>query len=194
MKKSLLVIIIIVIFHPPVFADTGIYKYIDRDGVIHFTNVPTDPSFKMIIPPRKVISRRHFSMREINRIIDHKAIRYNIDPALVRAIIAVESNFNPYAVSSKGAAGLMQLMPGTAAEMGVHNLFDPGENIEGGIKYLKYLIRVFNNDLDLALAAYHAGISRVKQGLTLPPIPATREYIKKVKLRYIQELTGYRGP
>ena len=85
-------------------------------------------------------------------------------------------------------------MPETATDMGIRNIFDPAENIEGGIKYLKYLIRLFNNDLDLALAAYHAGISRVKKHLQLPPIPATREYVKRVKMRYIQELTGQIGP
>jgi len=175
------------------FADTGIYKYVDREGVIHFTNVPTDPSYRMIIPPEHP-SPHGFSMEEINRIIVRKAIYYNIDPALIRAIIAVESNFNPYAISKKGAIGLMQLMPETALEMGIHNIFDPAENIEGGIRYLKYLIRLFNNNLDLALAAYHAGISRVKKYLSIPPIPATHEYVKKVKLRYIQELTGHRGP
>lgn len=183
MLRTLLIAFIYILITSPVFADTGIYSYTEEDGTVHFTNVPTDPAFRMIIPPKREPATRDgkISMEEISRLIVKKSYHYGLDPALVRAIVAVESNFNPRALSSKGAAGLMQLMPETATALGVKNVFDPEENIDGGIRYLRYLIDIFNRDLDLALAAYHAGVSRVKKYLSIPPIPATQEYVRKVK-------------
>lgn len=121
---------------------------------------------------------------EFNKLITDKSYQYGVDPALVKAVIAVESDFNPRAVSDKGAMGLMQLMPLTAKDLGVSNTFDPVANVDGGTRHLRYLLDYFNWDIELALAAYHAGVSRVEKHLGIPPIPATHAYVQKVKNTY----------
>ncbi len=115
--------------------------------------------------------------------------RHGVDPNLVKAVIKVESNFNPRAVSPKNAIGIMQLIPATANDYGVDDPFDPHENIDGGVRYLRDLIEVFNGDLELVLSAYNAGVSAViKYGYSIPPYSETREYVKKV-LAYYNGLT-----
>jgi len=115
--------------------------------------------------------------------------RYGVDPNLVKAVIKVESNFNPRAVSPKNAIGMMQLIPATANDYGVDDPFDPHENIDGGVRYLRDLIEVFNGDLELVLSAYNAGVSTViKYGYSIPPYSETKEYVKKV-LAYYNDLT-----
>ncbi len=116
--------------------------------------------------------------------INHYARLYNIDPFLVKLIIQKESQFNPRAVSRSGAIGLMQLMPETARRLGVKNPFDPAQNIEGGIKFLRSLFDMFNGDLELTLAAYHAGPSLVKRLRRIPPIPETIAYVDYIISRY----------
>ncbi|MGH7900452.1 MAG: lytic transglycosylase domain-containing protein [Thermodesulfobacteriota bacterium] len=114
--------------------------------------------------------------------------RYGVDPNLVKAVIKVESNFNPRAVSPKNAIGIMQLIPATANDYGVDDPFDPHENIDGGVRYLRDLIEVFNGDLELVLSAYNAGVSAViKYGYSIPPYSETKEYVKKV-LAYYNDL------
>lgn len=108
------------------------------------------------------------------------ANRYDVDPALVKAVIMVESSYDPMAVSKKGAIGLMQLMPTTAAALGVKDSLNPEHNINGGVKYLKKLLKRFEGDLALALAAYNAGIKKVKKYKGIPPYKATQRYVKKV--------------
>lgn len=108
------------------------------------------------------------------------ANRYSVDPALVKAIIMAESNYNPRAISKKGAVGLMQLMPTTAAALGVKDSLNPEHNINGGVKYLKKLLNQFEGDLELAVAAYNAGSKKVKKYNGVPPYKATRYYVKKV--------------
>jgi soluble lytic murein transglycosylase-like protein len=115
-----------------------------------------------------------------HRLILQAADTHNIEPALIKAVILAESNYNPKAVSKRGARGLMQLMPRTAAALGVEDLFDPAENINGGVKYLRQLLDRFDNDLRLALAAYNAGSRHVRNYNGVPPFNATRLYIKKV--------------
>lgn len=110
--------------------------------------------------------------------------RYGLDECLVKALIEAESRFDNVAVSSKGAMGLMQLMPGTARDMGVLNPFDPRENIEGGVRYLKYLLKKFDNDVTLALAAYNAGPEVVKRYGGVPPYEETRAYLERVMKSY----------
>ncbi len=117
-------------------------------------------------------------------IIEKYASEYHLDPSLVRSIIAIESNFNPKAVSSKGARGLMQLMPGTASRLGVQNLHDAEENIRGGMKYLRTLLDTFDNDLTLSLAAYNAGESLVQRIGRIPNFPETHAYVRSVQKRY----------
>ncbi|MEO0129879.1 MAG: lytic transglycosylase domain-containing protein [candidate division WOR-3 bacterium] len=116
--------------------------------------------------------------------INHYSRLYNIDPFLVKLIIQKESQFNPRAVSRSGAIGLMQLMPETARRLGVKNPFDPAQNIEGGIKFLRSLFDMFNGDLELTLAAYHAGPSLVKRLKRVPPIPETIAYVDYIISRY----------
>ena len=113
-------------------------------------------------------------------IIDKAAIRHNVSPAMVKAIISVESDYNHFAISIKGAMGLMQLMPNTAKELGVENSFNPVQNIYAGVGYFKKLLERFNGDVQLALAAYNAGISAVLKYRGVPPFKDTQHYIKKV--------------
>lgn len=117
-------------------------------------------------------------------IIQDVASRYNVPAKLIHSIIQVESNYDPYAVSKKGAVGLMQLMPATAREYGVEDRYDPRQNIEGGVKYLKYLMKLFNDKTDLVLAAYNAGQEAIKEYDGIPPYNETINYIKKVTANY----------
>ena len=121
---------------------------------------------------------------DYHSIVHEKAANYDLDPSLIKAVIKTESNWNNRAVSRAGAKGLMQLMPGTAMDMNVRNPFDPEENIEGGTKYLKFLLEKFNGDLTLALAAYNAGPKTVEKFGYVPPITETRQYVKKVLSLY----------
>lgn len=118
--------------------------------------------------------------RVYHPIILKAAGRYKVDPALVKAIIMVESSYNPKAVSSKGAKGLMQLMPRTAASLGVEDLFNPEHNIDAGVRYFSTLLNQFNGDTRLALAAYNAGSRKVRKYDGIPPFKATQSYVKKV--------------
>lgn len=117
-------------------------------------------------------------------IIRSIAANYGLEPALIHSIIRTESNYDPEAVSSKGAMGLMQLMPETAERYGVRDIFNPRENIEGGVRYLKYLIDLFNRKTDYVLAAYNAGKNSIKKYGGIPPFPETRRFIEKVKATY----------
>ena len=117
-------------------------------------------------------------------IVNTVAKRYYLPPELIHSIIRAESNYDPFAISPKGAMGLMQLMPETAKIYKVKNVFDPQDNIEGGVKYLNDLIKLFNSDTDLVLAAYNAGQEAVKKYGGIPPYPETKSYIKNVMRTY----------
>ncbi|MFQ5912102.1 MAG: lytic transglycosylase domain-containing protein [Nitrospinota bacterium] len=123
-------------------------------------------------------------LEEIREIAKRAALRHGIDPALIQSMIAVESSFDPFALSNKGAMGVMQLMPATAVEMGVADPYDVRENIDGGVRYLKKLLRRYRGNLWLALAAYNAGPSRVRQYRGIPPYAETRRYVRDVIARY----------
>jgi soluble lytic murein transglycosylase-like protein len=157
----------------------ALYTYVDETGVQHFTNVPTNPRYRMVerstFSPllSRFITKYDEEIRTISK-------QYEIDPALVRSIIRVESGFNPLAISVKGAQGLMQLMPATAQDLRVANPFHPRENITGGVKYLRYLLNLFRGDLVLALAAYNAGENAVLRYQSVPPYPETMAYVQKV--------------
>lgn len=212
--KYILVIVFSLCLTSEVNAD--IYKHISPDGVIFFSNTSLGASSTIVIKertvPLKSIDQRNpvhsrvtmqkvsylqkagdfpnsRSMETIHATVDEKARLHNIDPQLVEAVIRAESNWNPYAVSSKGALGLMQLMPSTAALLGVANPFDPEENIDGGVRYLKHMIERFNGNLTLALAAYNAGPKMVEKNGMVPSIPETVAYVKRV-LEYYK---GERG-
>ena len=176
------------------FSSAGIYRYVDENGVIHFTNCPRDPKFKLYIRESKedVGNDNHSSsfsyIKDSNQydlLISELSKKYQVDFALIKAMIRAESGFNPFAVSSKGAKGLMQLMPETALRMNVSNSFNPRENIEGGVRYFKYLLSLFNDDLRLSLAAYNAGENVVGELRSIPPYRETVDYVKKV-LSYYQ--------
>ena len=131
-------------------------------------------------------NRLHYSKQDIRRAITFYAKRYRLDPALLRAVIKAESDFRQHVVSKKGAIGLMQLTPDTAATLRVANVYDSVENIRGGARQLRRLLNLYQGDLPLALAAYNAGVHRVKGG-RVPKIRETRLYVRKV-LRYYRQL------
>ena len=117
----------------------------------------------------------------LNELVATVAARHDLSPQLIHAVIKTESNYNPYAISPKGALGLMQLMPSTARRFSVDHVFDPQENIEGGARYLKYLLELYNGDYPLALAAYNAGEAAVAKYNGIPPFPETQNYVVQVK-------------
>jgi soluble lytic murein transglycosylase-like protein len=159
-----------------------VYRRVERDGTLSFTNVPSDQRFKKV----DLVMMRPGTRLSIGRLegtIVAESRRHRLDPALLTAVIKAESDFDPAALSHAGAMGLMQLMPETAMKLAIHDPFDPDENIAGGARYLRYLLDRFNGNLPLALAAYNAGATRVERYDTLPPIRETRRYVKKV-LRY----------
>ena len=133
-----------------------------------FTPVPAKPIVK---PP-------------FRELVEAAAARYSLDADLITSVIAVESNFDPKALSRKNARGLMQLLPETAARLGVQNIYDPQENIDAGTRYLRELLQKYNNDLVLTLAAYNAGPERVQQYGRVPPFPETLSYVRRVKRSY----------
>lgn len=175
-------------------SSAGIYRYEDENGVIHFTNCPIDPKYKLYIrenkedvggenPPLIPISAK--DLNHYDSLIAEFSQKYQVDFALIKAMIQVESGFNQYAISKKGAKGLMQLMPETALRLNISNIFSPRENIEGGVRYFKYLLFLFNNDLRLSLAAYNAGENLISELRSIPPYRETVDYVRKV-LNYYQ--------
>ena len=175
MFKILSVVILILGFSTNGMAD--IYKFVDKDGVIHFTNVPVDARFKAL---GWEVEFEHY-IGSYEAVIQRMAARYKVEPALIKAVIKAESNFDPSALSRKGAIGLMQLMPATAVNLNVSNPYNPHQNIEGGTKYLRNLTGLFGSDLKLVIAAYNAGENAViKYGRNIPPYKETRDYVKRV--------------
>jgi soluble lytic murein transglycosylase-like protein len=198
MKYSVPFFLFLCLLLEAVPTSAGIYRYEDERGVIHFTNCPRDSKFKLYIKESKEdVENSDQSLiqyaKDSNRydhLISEFCEKYQVDFALIKAMIRAESGFNPYAVSRKGAKGLMQLMPQTALRMNVLNLHNPKENIEGGVRYFKYLLSLFNNDLRLSLAAYNAGENLVSELRSIPPYRETVDYIRRV-LIYYQSYKNY---
>lgn len=190
MKRQLpwcIILLLVAMTAVPVLAD--IYKYEDEEGVLHFTDAPTDKRFKIFMRDLKKDQKLRTSFRlagcarnpeEFEPIINSCALEYGVNKSLVKAVIHAESGYNPTAVSPKGAQGLMQLMPKTAQGLKVANSFDPADNIRGGVRYLRFLLDTFKGDETLALAAYNSGLSRVAKFGGIPPYEETRNYVAKV--------------
>jgi soluble lytic murein transglycosylase-like protein len=175
--------------HSPALAD--IFVYIDKEGVMHFSNAPTHNRYRVYMKegsrsPEPLAQSVKLDTDKYDHLIAESCRLHGVDFALVKAVIRAESSFDPYAISSKGAEGLMQLMPETSKRLNVANPFDPRENIKGGVKHLKYLLGRFNYDLKLSLAAYNAGETTVAQVNGVPNYRETKNYIVEV-LRYYQE-------
>jgi len=166
------------------------YRFEDPGGTVHFTNVPSDPRYQIYhvepepAPALGSAQASPASLAAIAELIRGTALRYQVDQRLVEAVILVESAGNPGAVSSKGAQGLMQLMPARAAALGVKHAFDPTENLDGGVRHLRDLLRSFSGDLTLALAAYNAGEAAVRSYRGVPPYAETQAYVRRVRGLY----------
>jgi len=163
-----------------------IYKYRDKNGVLHFSNVPTSSKYRLYM--RKKNTARFYidSTDQYDPIIIDASNRHQVSFSLLKAIIRTESGFDHRAVSKKGALGLMQIMPANIKALDINDPFNPRENIMGGARYFKQLYKRFNGNLDLALAAYNAGPKAVERHKKIPPYRETRAYVKKV-LRYYQQ-------
>jgi len=174
----------------PSLAEEKIQAVVDPNGRVVFTNLvdntPLAP-LPLIVEKTEVLAQEMPST--LLSLVDTISANHGIDPALVRAVIKTESNFNRWAVSNKGARGLMQLIPETGARYGVRDFFDPQQNVEGGVQYLKFLLEKFNGNLDLSLAAYNAGENLVERLGRIPSIAETTNYVRKVRANYVKKPT-----
>jgi soluble lytic murein transglycosylase-like protein len=157
-----------------------IFTYTDSQGVTHFTNVPTSPQYKVYIKEQSSRSLKPYSADRYDHLITVASEKHGIDFSLLKALIKIESDFNPRAVSAAGAKGLMQLMPENIKTLQIKDPFDPWENIMGGSRYLKALLERFDGKLSLALAAYNAGPNVVERYQRIPPYQETKDFVKKV--------------
>lgn len=171
------------LLHP---AQANIYAYTGIDGSLSLSNMQEDDRYAILIPSQsdRDAGKPPASMAEkanYDGIVEEVAQTYGLESALLHAVISVESHYRPNAVSRAGATGLMQLMPLTARQYGVADPFDPVQNLHGGARYLSYLLKLFGNDVSLALAAYNAGETAVaKYGNRIPPYRETVNYVPKV--------------
>lgn len=161
----------------PVWAD--IYRYVDAEGVMHFSNVPTIPGYRIYMREGPLVPEDEVSS-SYDMYIAEAARKHGVSFSLIKAVIKAESDFDPYAVSRSGACGLMQIMPETANALGIIDPFDPRENIFGGARYLKKLLTQFQGSLPLTLAAYNAGPKRVESLKCVPPIEETQSFVRRV--------------
>ncbi len=196
-----IVIILLTLFiSTEVMAD--IYKFTDTDGRVYYTDEPRHSLYKRIIKTNRpyytsIYKRKDYmgkvhafsgiNKKRFSDLIEQAANKYQVDAKLVHAVIQTESAYNSAAQSPKGAVGLMQLMPDTARRFGVSDRNDPDQNVDGGTRYLKHLINMFNPNLDLAVAAYNAGENAViRYNNSIPPYPETQNYVKQVLALYNQ--------
>lgn len=196
MLKTLFIIVILSLSQE-VIAD--IYKYVDSDGRTYYTDEPKSGLYKRIIKSRAPRPASNYytnlgprkgrfssaNKTRFSELIAQTAAKHQVDPRLLHAVIQTESAYNSDAISPKGAVGLMQLMPETAKRFGVQDRQDPDQNVDGGARYLKHLIAMFEPNLDLAVAAYNAGENAViKYNNNVPPYPETQNYVRQVLALY----------
>ena len=186
------------IHHNPYFRAISLFLLMSFGFLIHVQSAPGADLEKEVqssalkAPQNKILASDRVNIKPVEKnksdrfdpMIKKAAERYDVEPALIKAVIMAESAYNPKAVSRQGAKGLMQLMPRTAHALGVKNSFNPAHNINGGVKYLRQLLDAFHHNVKLALAAYNAGVAKVKRHGGIPPIKATRHYVKKVVAYY----------
>jgi len=166
------------------YVEADIYRFQDENGVWHFSNIRSDPRYRLYIKIGGIRAKQY--IKKYDAIIHKAAEQFDVEPHLIKAIIKAESAFEPNAISKSGAQGLMQLMPPTAEDMKVNNPFDPEENILGGTKYLSLLLKRFKQDKRLAIAAYNVGAKIVHKHNSVPPIPQTRRFVERVMKYYME--------
>jgi soluble lytic murein transglycosylase-like protein len=174
---SILIILTIFVISP---AMADIYLYIDSQGVLHFTNTPTSNRYKVYMRESLKRPEAFYTIENYDDVISEAAKRNGLSSTLLKALIHVESYFNPRAVSKKGAMGLMQIMPENLQPLNISDPFDPWQNIMGGAAYLRAMLERFSGQLPLALAAYNAGPTAVEKYNDIPPYPETQDYVQKV--------------
>jgi soluble lytic murein transglycosylase-like protein len=170
------------------YTQADIYRFKDKNGVWHFTNIRSDARYRLYIREDGLKATQYII--NYDAIIHRAAERFGVDAHLIKAIIMAESAFDPNAVSESGAQGLMQLMPPTACDMRVYDPFDPEENILGGTQYLSLLLKKFKQDKRLAIAAYNAGPKTVTEHDSVPPIPQTKRFVDRVMKYYMEFRKG----
>ncbi len=185
--------IVIVLLAYISLARADVYVYMDTDNVKHYTNLPEHNDFQLISQLVELVGDRSRSGAAVVKgnaaiyapQIELAAVEAGVEAALIHAVINVESGYNPKAISRSGAQGLMQLMPGTAKRYAVKDAFDPNQNILGGVRYLRDLLELFDNNVELSVAAYNAGENAVlKYGKKIPPYRETQAYVPKVMRLY----------
>lgn len=193
---------IVVMLCIPTSVIADVYKFTDNNGRVFYTDEPRTSLYKRIIKskpiqfailknnlndPLKLTDFTRTNKKSLSDLVEQAAYKHQVDAKLVHAVIQTESAYNSSAQSPKGAVGLMQLMPDTAKRFGVIDRNDPGQNVDGGTRYLKHLIQMFNPNLGLALAAYNAGENAViRYNNSIPPYPETQNYVKQVLALYHQ--------
>lgn len=187
-------------------ARADVFQAVDEQGVVHLSNLPSDTGYQLLIQSSSQTvpsdrghsdsrARLHTPVKHYDKALKKAAQEQDLDRALLHAIIAVESNYDPRAVSSRGAVGLMQLMPATAQRYGVTDRYDPVENIQGGAKYLHDLLQRYHGNLPLVLAAYNAGEGAVdRYDSRIPPYSETRDYVPRVMNLYRYYRTSFPSP
>jgi soluble lytic murein transglycosylase-like protein len=173
--------VFILLFSVGLSVHADIYRYIDENGVMHFTNTPTSSKqkFKLFLREKPKINPR-YSTQKYDDIIANASQQHGVSFPLLKAIIKAESGFDPRAVSKKGAKGLMQIMPENFKPLGIKDPFDPSQNIHAGARYFKQMYDRFKGKLSLSLAAYNAGPTAVERYKTIPPYEETEAYVERV--------------
>ena len=186
MKKSIVVVALILSLFPAVLR-AQIYAYKNKKGSVVFSNIPSRADARVV---RVTSTSQAASQGNLQNFLTYAPLveeicaQQQVDPKLVHAVIQVESDYNPRSLSPKGAKGLMQLMPETAARYGLSNIWDPRQNIQAGVKHLKYLLELYQDDIPLVLSAYNAGVNAVNRFGGIPPYRETRNYVRKVTNLY----------